>query len=155
MKKIALTQGQYALVDDEDYDYLMQWRWYAKYSKGIKSSYVVSTTDKLSMHRVIMGDPKGLVIDHINHNAIDNQRNNLRNCTPAQNTCNRRTPSNNTSGYKGVYWERGQWRARIVVNRKPKHLGYFHCKHEAAKAYNTAAKMYHGQYALLNIIEKY
>jgi hypothetical protein len=93
MKEISLTQGQVALVDDEDYDYLMQWKWH--FYKGTHSHYAVCSLPRKNgkrtgfrMHRLIMNTPPDLVVDHIDHNGLNNQKSNLRNCTKCQNQAN-------------------------------------------------------------------
>lgn len=158
MKKIKLTQNKYAFVDDGDYDYLNQFKWCAvKTSKRIKSMYAVrcewdrKTKKRINipMHRIIMKAPKGLTVDHIDGDGLNNQRSNLRLATPSQNLINRTIPPNNTSGYKGVTWnKRNQnWVSSIQTNRKRKYLGCFKNKKLAYKAYCEAAKKYHKEFA--------
>lgn len=91
-------------------------------------------------------------IDHINHVRDDNRWSNLRECTNAQNGANASKSKNNTSGYKGVSWNNGinKWTTQIMFNYKKIHLGCFHCKHEAALAYNAKALELHGEFACLN-----
>lgn len=93
--------------------------------------------------------------DHINRNRLDNRRCNLRPVTLSQNNCNRGIPSNNTSGYKGVWFDkcRGKWRGDIRVSGKKISLGYHDDPKEAVKAYNEAALKYHGEFAVLNEIK--
>lgn len=94
-------------------------------------------------------------IDHINGIRNDNRIKNLRPCTTMQNAHNQGIPKNNTSGYKRVCWvgSRQKWSANIVLNQENIHLGYFICKHEAARSYNRAALKYYGEFAWLNKIE--
>ena len=94
-------------------------------------------------------------IDHINEIKHDNRINNLRECTYAQNVMNIGLRCTNTSGYKGISWQkdRDKWEASICANGKRIRLGSFTCKHEAAKAYNRAAKIHHGDFAYINKIE--
>ena len=109
MKEIQLTQGKVALVDDEDYEYLNQWKWYANEWKGGKL-YAVRNVRKNkqyigyeSMHRLLSSNKdKKLVTDHINGNTLDNRKSNLRICTISENTKNRQIQKNNKSGFKGV-----------------------------------------------------
>lgn len=94
------------------------------------------------------------IIDHKDNDRLNNKINNLRGCTQSENKMNSGAYSNNKSGYKGVSWypKSNKWQASIGLNRKVKHLGYFKCKHEAARAYNLAARMYHGKFAYTNEI---
>ncbi|MBW8041782.1 MAG: Fis family transcriptional regulator [Planctomycetes bacterium] len=103
------------------------------------------------MHRMLINVPEGYVIDHINGLSLDNRKANLRPATIAQNAWNSKK-RNPRSGYKGVWFakEKGLWRAAIVCNRKRIHLGYYKNKTDAAKAYDKAAKKYHGEFAVLN-----
>ncbi len=132
MKKIKLTQGKVALVDDIDYEYLNQWKWCASkdgntfYAKrNIKQNGKWTT---ISMHQVLAKrlDFKDSA-DHKNKNGLDNQRSNLRPATQKQNLENLGIPKNNTSGHKGVYWYKRylKWTAKIRHNGKHIHLGYF------------------------------
>lgn len=163
MKRIPLTQGKEALIDDQDYEYLTQWTWCAGRGGNSKHFYAVSGCSaegsfKL-MHKLIgglIGFPPKSMVDHVNRNGLDNQRENLRPATKVENGRNRGPTKNNKSGYKGVTWrsDRGKWRATIKVNDRQVHLGYFNDKVEAAKAYNKAAKKYFGKFAWLNPIPK-
>jgi len=89
MRKIKLTQGKYALVDDEDFEYLNQWNWYAGENRSgffaARGEFNGKNMNKILMHRVIMNCEKGKVVDHIDHNTLNNQKSNLRNCTTAEN----------------------------------------------------------------------
>ena len=101
--------------------------------------------------------PYGMVVDHINHDGMDNRRANLRAATHAQNTYHRKKRSGATkSKYKGIHWrkENKKWVARIMFEGKRIHLGSFHTEIEAAKAYDRAAKKYHGEFASLNFESK-
>lgn len=159
MKRIKLTQGKYTLVSDKDYAYLNQWEWCcsaAEYAiRGVR--LVNKPTKHIYMHRVIlerMGLKNFKHGDHRNCNRLDNRRINLRVATCSENQHNKKLQKNNTSGYKGVSWYAcyGKWRVRIWAGRKSKHLGYFIDIIIAAKAYNKAAKKYHGKFAKLNPI---
>ena len=134
MKTIQLSQGRFALVDDEDYEWLSQWKWYAHYDPDTKSYYAVRNSrtgngkqTTISMHRLIMGATKGQQVDHGSHETLDNQRSNLRLTTQQGNSQNRRLPRNNTSGVCGVKWAKRlkKWQAQITVDGKRKHLGCF------------------------------
>ena len=157
MKEIPLTQGKVAIVDDEDYEYLRQFKWYAQWDGWnwyAKRNVIVNGKQKtILMHRVIMGVPNGRHTDHINHNGLDNREINLRICTAAGNQHNTGKQRNNTTGYKGVVITCGKYiKAQISNNGKRIHLGLFKTLEEAAKAYNEAAIKYHGEYAQLNEI---
>jgi hypothetical protein len=152
-KEIPLTKGMVALVDDDDFEYINQWKWYfnGKYAtrnKPITSSYRVPEY----MHRVIVNTPEGMDTDHINHNKLDNRKQNLRISTRAQNKYNMTKNSRNTSGYKGVSWStvRNKWEVRISHNGKSFFVGRFSSLKNAADAYDNAAKTYHGEFAYLN-----
>lgn len=146
MKKIPLTQNKFALVDDEDFERVIKYKWY--FNKG---GYAFSTnTPPLIMHRLIMNTPPNMDTDHINGNGLDNRRCNLRIATTAQNVQHQRIKSNNKTGYKGVMWYKAgqKWHAQITHNYKKHHLGYFLTKEEAIATYNQAAQKYFGEFAL-------
>lgn len=159
MKEIKLTQGKVALVDDEDYEYLNQWKWYALKSRNtFYATRVVRVGCKsmrFYMHRVIMKEPT-LLVDHCDSNGLHNYKSNLRECTRRQNGMNRKSNNNSTSIYKGVSYSIGieRWVAAIQINGKRKLLGKFLNEIDAALKYNEAAKEYFGEFALLNKIPK-
>lgn len=95
------------------------------------------------------------IIDHINRDSSDNRISNLRECSQVENCRNRGINNNNTSGYKGVTKKGNKWRSEIRFRGDRKYLGSFICKHEAAKAYNEAAKKHHGEFAVINTIVPY
>ena len=152
MKKIELTQGQFALVDDEDFKYLNQWKWCAcKKTNGFiaVSNIILNGRRKsIKMHRVLMNTPPKMEVDHIDHNQLNNQKYNLRNCTHKQNLFNKR--SFGLIKYKGVSFRGKYIRARININNHEIHLGYFQTQELAAIAYDNAARCYFGKYANLN-----
>jgi len=152
-KKIPLSKGQFALVDEADFDWLNQWKWfYLNPGYAARSVRIGKKVIKILMHREITKAPKGMETDHINENKVDNRRINLRVCTKGQNNRNRGKLSTNTSGYKGVYWHKysKKWTASIAYNGKKYFLGYFVDKKEAAKAYDKAALTMHKEYANIN-----
>jgi len=148
-KLIPLTKGQFAIVDDADFDWLMQWRWHVS-EKGYAIRY--SNRKRIRMHRFITGVPLGEEVDHKNRNKLDNQRHNLRPATRAQQAYNRSKHKITTSPFKGVYWDKqkNKWHARIKLNRKFIHLGFFASDADAAKAYDEAAYIYFGEFAATN-----
>ena len=130
MKKIPLTRGLFALVDDEDFEYLNQWIWCLKGDRKRNTLYCHRAIrlengkwSTLVMHREIMKPEKDKVVDHIDHDGLNNQRNNLRIVTKAQNRHNSLPNRNSSSKYLGVHWNARQnkWCASI----KEKSLGYF------------------------------
>lgn len=158
-REIQLTQGKVAIVDDEDFEWLNQWKWYAhRYDKiwyaerNKPRPYVEKKT--IRMHAVILGNDKWA--DHKNGNGLDNRRDNLRECTYSQNVMNRGIQSNNTSGYIGVAWHKkiDAWVAYIQVNRKRINLGRFTTKEEAAYVRDQAAIKYHGEFSHLNFLNE-
>jgi hypothetical protein len=150
MKTIKLNNGYETIVDDEDYEWLRVFHWLA-HAKKNGSVYAVHNTlhnRHLIMHRLIMDAPKGLEVDHINGNPLDNRRCNLRLCTQAQNTRNHKIRKDNSSGFPGVsfYKQRNKWRACINLNYRSKFLGYFNSAQDASLAYRCAAKKLFGEF---------
>ena len=153
MKEIQLTRGFVAIVDDEDYEWLNQWKWSCD-SRGYAIRYESITKGKqtaILMHRQILNLLKGDIKngDHINGNRLDNRKENLRICSKSENNRNRNIGKDNTSGYKGVSWNgsANKWQSRIRINGKQKHLGLFTCPKEAHEAYKKAAMKNHGLFA--------
>lgn len=167
MKYIKLTRGFKAIVDDEDYEYLNQFKWCVNIGK--KTNYAVRYATingrytHILMHREIMNTPKGLDCDHVFHNGLDNRKyieingklvKNLRNCKHSQNM--RNYSAYGTSKYLGVSRlgannrNAGKFLASIKINGKTKHLGYFINEIDAAKAYDYYANLYFGEYSNLN-----
>lgn len=100
----------------------------------------------LYLHRLVLQPPKGVPVDHINGDGLDNRKENLRLSSYSENSYNRRLPTHNTSGQKGVYWAKLQnkWHARIGVDGKRVHLGFFDSFEEACAVFQAAAQKYHG-----------
>jgi hypothetical protein len=142
MKVIKLNQGKFAIVDDFNFDWLNQWKWYVN-----TSGYATRKEGKktIRMHRLIHKTPSGFFTDHINREKLDNRRANLRTVTKSQNGFNRKAPSNNKSGIKGVYWDKftNKWRAEIKVFYKKISLGRFANIKDALLARKKAEKTYH------------
>jgi hypothetical protein len=158
MKLIPLTQGQFAKVDDEDFEMLIKWKWCAVWNSYTKTFYATKGINRENsvryMHRLIMGAKKGQQVDHIHHDTLDNRRSELRISLPSENKQNSGKQKDNTSGYKGVSWDKRdkKWRTTITKNRVQHSIGYFNTKEDAAKAYDEAAKKYHGEFAFINKI---
>lgn len=153
MKKIKLTQGKYALVDDIDFNYLNQWKWYYhKTGYAIRDVWYPSEKrrEKVRMHRVIAKTPEDMVTDHVNQDKLDNRRSNLRICTTPENLFNR--PAYKDRLYKGTQKNGKKWVAKIVFNKRQYYVGIFKTELEAAEAYNNKAKELHGSFANLNQI---
>lgn len=155
-KKIPLTQGQFAIVDDNMFEYLNQWKWYAfKTTYGgfmaVRSICGNKDIKSVYMHREIMRFPKGKDIDHIDHNTLNNQEHNIRVCSRSQNHQNRRK-IRGSSQYKGVCWHKhsGKWQVKITVNKKRMQIGLYANEIEGAKAYDKEAKKYFGEFIYLN-----
>jgi len=152
IRVLPLSKGKFAIVDKEDYEELNKMKWYVQESEGF---YAICRRGgkTLWMHRVIMNAPDDMKVDHKNHKRLDNRKENLRLASNTENNRNRRKMQGKfTSKYKGVFWDkqRGKWAARIYVNGKLIHLGYFDSEIEAAMVYDEAAKKYHGKFACLN-----
>lgn len=152
-KQIPLTKGKFALVDDEDYEYLMQWKWYFHQLRK-ESGYAARMLlgKKMWMHRLINKTPTELKTDHIDGDKLNNQKKNLRNATALQNNYNSLKRKNTSYKYKGVTRHGNKWKSRIRANSKNIYIGLFFTEEEAALAYNEAALKYHGEFAGLNKI---
>jgi len=153
VKFIKLTQGKSTMVDDSDYEFLKKYRWFAMKSK--KTFYAVRYRPgggNILMHREIMCPPINLVIDHINHNGLDNRRVNLRVANCVGNSCNSRPTTGESSQYKGVSWYayNRKWCVQVVAGGRRYYLGLFKDEIEAALAYDRAAVELHGEFACLN-----
>jgi hypothetical protein len=159
-RQIELSQDYFAIVDAENYEWLMQWKWHTAICKNgkvyaVRSDLKANGRARIYMHRFITATPKEMETDYENNNGLMNCRENLRVCTNTQNNRNRSCTKRKTSSvWKGVYWNkaRKKWRARIYLNHKLIELGRFASEIEAARAYNAAAIKYHGEFARLNEI---
>lgn len=153
---IPLTRGKFAIVDPEDFEKLSQYKWqayragrtfYAKHAKWVNGK-----TKTVSLHREIMQPSKDLMVDHINHNGLDNRRANLRLASPLQNSWNSRR---GYKKYKCVYYNKinKKWYVRFRKDKGIIQTGYFDSEIEAAKAYDEAIKKHRGEFAVLNFKE--
>ena len=160
MKLIPLTQGYFAQVDDADFEWLNQWNWQARVCKH--TVYATMNARKngkrttVQMHRVILGvtDPK-IFVDHEDLCGLNNQRENIRLCTNAQNIMNIISRSNSSSRFKGVFRNTilKKWLASIKIDGKSKHIGLYDSEEDAARNYNLFAKEHHKEFARLNQVE--
>lgn len=157
MKKVPLSQGKVSLVDDEDYALVSKFKWYAW--KGRVTFYAVRTFTKpngkrgrVYLHRFILEADGCKQVDHHNHDGLDNRRSNLRLCSASENQSNRKMQKNNSSGFRGVFWDKRnkKWMAMIQWENKKTTIGRYLEKTQAARAYDIRAKELHGDFARLN-----
>jgi hypothetical protein len=155
MKEIKLSQGLFALVDDEDFEPMLEHYWHAV-NGGSGNKYaarkvrVDGKTQVIFMHKVLARTPPGMLTDHINGNTLDNRKANLRMCNRWENARNRRVHKNSKHGFKGVHAAGNRFQAVIRVDRKLMHLGTFKTAGEAALKYNEAARELFGDFCRLN-----
>lgn len=154
-----IADGRTTLVDDEDYDAVMQYRWHAMMVRRLHLLYgpyartclrgADGTKVFLYLHTYLTGYER---TDHKDGNSLNNQRSNLRAVTHSQNMMNQRPRKNTSSRFKGVSWVKGcqKWRAYISADHKFRFLGSFDVEEEAARAYDKAARERAGEYAWLN-----
>lgn len=159
--EISLTNGQFAIVDAAEFEWLNQWKWSARQGKYHPSWYAIRGYQigkrkehlgnrTILMHREILGlsYKDGKIGDHINGNTLDNRRCNLRVATAQQNTWNRKRDRKNTSGYRGISWyaRDKKWRALLCFQKKYISLGLYDTPEEAYAAWCVAAKSHHGEF---------
>jgi HNH endonuclease len=148
---IPLSQGQSALVDDEDFEWLSKYKWGFYGPKNYAQNGARNRKPQtILMHRLILDAPKGLVVDHIDGNGLNNQRSNLRLATRRQNAHNRPKQANNQSGFKGISKHHRRWKATIRANGKCIYLGLFKTAELAGAVYDQAALKFHGEFARMN-----
>lgn len=154
LRQIQLTQNKLALIDDEDYEVVSKYKWYAKFNHGNWYAETCIKRKTIQMHKLIISTTVNQMVDHCNGNGLDNRKENLRACTNAQNQMNK-SKGYGKSSYKGVSWhtQLKKWRARIKVEGKEILLGVFAEEVEAAKAYDKAAREYFGGFACPNFKE--
>ena len=156
-KEIPLTKNKITVVSDEDYEFLIQWKWFAdkhKHTYYAARNFVNEKGQRriLRMHRVILGAKSTEAVDHKNGDGLDNRRENIRLATSQLNQANRGINGNKTSHFKGVYFCKNvsKWRAKITVNKKTIDLGVHNREEDAANAYDVMAESIFGEFALTN-----
>ena len=150
MKKLKLTKGRFAIVDDDDFDFLSQWKWsFNDLGYAVRFKYIGRVQGKpkyspIYLHRVINNTPDGFETDHINRDSLDNRKENLRRATKSQNGRNKYADKRNTSGIRGVsFYSRTQkWRVRISVDKKELSFGYYENLEEARMVAEELQRFY-------------
>jgi len=154
VRRIKLTKGQWAVVDDEDYKRVSQHKWCVNNDGyAVRGEYMGNhRTKAILMHRFLARTPDGLETDHRNTDRLDNRKSNLRTATKQQNQMNSRKLTRASSQYKGVSYDKrsSRWDARIKVNYRSRLIGLFTSEIAAAMAYDIAARDLFGEYARLN-----
>lgn len=157
MKKIKLTsQGKFAVIDDDDFERVNNFKWYAYNSDGIYyAGRTLPGNFSISMHRYILNAPSQFYVDHKNRDGLDNRKTNIRLCTASQNQANRIVSPKNKTGFKGVSYHirDKKWHSRIRLSGELFHLGTFSNPIEAAKMYDRKAIELFGEFARLNFDE--
>ena len=155
MIEIRLTQGKVALVDDDCPIHILEMKWHCSSFGYARHTINYSNAKKevVYLHRLIIDAKKGMQVDHINQDKLDNRKENLRLCNFSQNQANT-SHRKNKSGYRGVSLKKsGRYISLIRFDNKTIYLGLFPTAKEAAIAYNEAAVKYHGEFANLNKID--
>lgn len=149
MKRIPITQGMFVLVDDADYDFVMlsKWSFYRKADKNTGYAIGWRNGKNISMHRALMGAKPGQVVDHLNHDGLDNRRGNMRIVSDTENKRNRRgVAKHSTTGVRGVRKTKCGYFATIGVYGRAVYLGHYKKIEEAAAAYAAANVKYFGKH---------
>lgn len=151
-KKVALGSGQFAIVDDEDFDLVNQYVWQGhKAGKAGKGGDYVYAVTRIRMHRLVTNCPKGMYVDHINGDTLDNRKSNLRICTNAENQQNTRSRGG-SSRFKGVSYsqKKKRWKASFMWKGRVYYCGSFATEEDAARAIDKLRKEVCGEYATAN-----
>jgi len=152
MKEIILTQGKVSLVDDEDFDKVNQFKWYAIQMGN--THYASRNLDgKIQMlHRFLY--PRIRLVDHKDGNGLNNQKDNLRPANRSQNGANSVKHFDGSSKFKGVCWDKRcrLWQVEIMVSSNKLFLGRYESEEDAAHVYDYAAKIYFGEFARPNFV---
>lgn len=156
MKLIPLTQGYFTKVDDDDFRKYAIYRWHVgfggknkKYPRPMRGSH---KGKYFYLYREITNCPKGMMVDHINGDTLDNRKCNLRICNRSENLLNSSFNKNNTSGFKGVIWhsQNKKWQAKATINKKQIYFGSSNDKVEAAKMYDEGITKLFGELCFTN-----
>lgn len=151
---IPLTQGKFALIDEDDFEIVSRHKWSlaVRTESHSKREYAQAFVDgkMVLMHRLIIGANPGEIVDHVCGDGLDNRRSNLRKATPSENNQNQPMQGHNPWGFKGVSPNKNRWRARIRLNGNEIHLGTFDTREQAAHAYDDAARQLYGQFGRFN-----
>jgi hypothetical protein len=150
--EIALSRGYVTVIDDADVAATAGYNWTAAVASDRRTVYAVVTISKRALYLHKMLAPQWAIVDHADGDGLNNCRYNLRDGTGFRNNANKAMLSSNTSGYKGVSWnkQKKRWVAGIRVEGKSVFLGYFGTPEEAAAAYDAAAIDLFGEYAKTN-----
>lgn len=149
---VPLTKGYEAVIDAADVSLVDGFSWYANVQpRAVYAARTDRSSHKprtVTLHRLLADDPVGMEVDHRDADGLNNRRDNLRVATTAQNQHNARISKRNTSGLKGVTFnkDRGKWQAKIMRDRKRHHIGYFGCPTTAHFAYVKASRLLHGEF---------
>lgn len=153
--KIDLGKGFFSIIDLDDLSTIGKYKWRSKYNKSNDTFTAVTSfrnngkVETIIMHRLIMDAPKGMVVNHINHDTLDNRKSNLRLCNYCDSSATMKLTNKKT---KGIYWRKnkGYFEVRLMRKGKIVYLGHRKTELEAGKLYNKGAKKYFGEYAELN-----
>lgn len=160
MKKLIVHSRTFGtkeiILDDEDYQRVSELTWTFSLDKGTKNFYFNCSKFRIGLARFIMNCPKNKIVDHIDHNTLDNRKANLRICTIQESNRNRRTRKDSKNKYKGLNFlpSYKKWTTLIKINGKMKTVGHSNSKIEAGYLYNVHAKKEHGEFAYLNSINE-
>lgn len=154
--ELKLTQGKVTLIDEEDWERVSGFGWYAILTAGGMWRVVATLPNsdghkKVYLHRLLLNAPSNRFVDHISGDTLDNRKANLRICTNAENQQNS-SGRLGASRFKGVSWfaRRSRWRVAFNWKGKTHFVGYFADEEEAARAYDAAILPLAGEFARLN-----
>ena len=150
MKKIPLTQGKFATVDDDDYDFLSQWKWH--FSKGYAARKPYTTVDGkyVTIARQLLGQHGFSKIAYLDGNKLNCQRSNLIETVKTQYLGKAKKRKGTTSRYKGVTWNE---KNQCWIAQRGGYIGSYQDEWQAAKAYNEVAEKHFGIFAKLNGVD--